>query len=87
MDINATQNFMPTDRDAEIKKAAVEFEATYLGMTFDAMLEDAMPNPTGGFGEEMFRSVLSDALAKEVAEAGGVGVAKSVEAQMREYMK
>ena len=87
MDLNTLNAVTPDARDTQIRKAAVDFEATYLGMTFDAMLEEAMPNPTGGFGEEMFRSVMSDALAQEVAGAGGVGIASMVEAQMRETDK
>ena len=36
----------------------------------------------GGPGEEMFRSVLTDAIAKQVSKAGGVGVAAAVEHEM-----
>ncbi len=87
MDLNTQINITTNNKGDAIRKAAVDFESTYLGMTFDAMLEEAMPNPSGGFGEEMFRSELSNALAQEIAEAGGIGIASSVEAQMREYMK
>lgn len=67
--------------------AATDFEAAYLGSVFSNMLEHALPNPAGGHGEEMFRGVLADALAQEVAKAGGIGIAGSIEARIKEYTK
>lgn len=67
--------------------AATEFEAAYLGSVLSNMLEHALPNPAGGHGEEMFRGVLASALAQEVAEAGGIGIAGSIEARIKEYTK
>ncbi|MDR6266762.1 MULTISPECIES: rod-binding protein [Rhodobacterales] len=74
-------------RQAAILKAAQDFEASYLGITFSSMLADAMPDPEGGHGEEMFRGALANALAKEVAESGGVGIARSIAAQLEVYSK
>nr|WP_325250213.1 rod-binding protein [Amylibacter sp.] len=74
-------------RHAAIQKAAQDFEASYLGITFSSMLADAMPDPEGGHGEEMFRGALANAMAKEVAEAGGVGIARSIAAQLEVYSK
>jgi Rod binding domain-containing protein len=36
----------------------------------------------GGKGEEMFRSFLTEAIAKQVAKGGGVGVADTVQREM-----
>jgi Rod binding domain-containing protein len=38
----------------------------------------------GGFGETMFRSVMTEAMAKQMTKAGGVGVADTVQ---REILK
>lgn len=74
-------------RHAAIQKAAQDFEASYLGITFSSMLAEALPDPEGGHGEEMFRGALANAMAKEVAEAGGVGIARSIAAQLEVYSK
>lgn len=70
-----------------IEKAARDFEAAYLGTTFSAMLAQAIPNPAGGHGEEMFRGLLANAMAQEVADSGGVGIARSIAAQLKAYSK
>lgn len=67
--------------------AAQDFEAAYLGPVLDKMMADAMPDPRGGKGEEMFRTLMANELAGSIAQAGGVGIAGSVEAKMREYLK
>jgi peptidoglycan hydrolase FlgJ len=36
----------------------------------------------GGQGEQMFRSVLTDAMAKQMAKVGGIGIAPTVEREM-----
>jgi Rod binding domain-containing protein len=38
----------------------------------------------GGFGEEMFRSMMTDAMAKQMTKAGGIGVSDTVQ---REILK
>jgi Rod binding domain-containing protein len=38
----------------------------------------------GGFGEEMFRSVMTDALGKEMTRAGGIGLSDTIQ---REILK
>lgn len=76
-----------TTEQSDIDKAAQDFEASYLGITFSSMLAEALPNPSGGHGEEMFRGALANAMAKEVAEAGGVGIARSIAAQLKVYSK
>ena len=38
----------------------------------------------GGHGEEMFRSLLTDSMAKEMTKAGGIGLADTVQ---REILK
>ncbi|MBR9865214.1 rod-binding protein [Neptunicoccus cionae] len=74
-------------KQESIEKAAQDFEAAYLGTTFSAMLAQAIPDPAGGHGEEMFRGLLANAMAQEVANSGGVGIARSIAAQLKVYSK
>lgn len=81
---------LPTDaknaaKQDSIEQAAQDFEAAYLGTTFSAMLAQAIPDPSGGHGEEMFRGLLANAMAQEVAKSGGVGIARSIAAQLKAY--
>lgn len=70
----------------KISKTAVEFEAMFLGTVVNEMMKDTMPKTmNGGHGEEMFRSMLGNEIAREIAESGGVGIAASVEQAMRAY--
>lgn len=68
----------------KIKQTARDFEASFLSVMmqqmFTGLKSDGMFD--GGAGEEMFRSVLTDAMAKQVSRAGGVGIASSVEREM-----
>ena len=68
----------------QIKQTAQDFESTFLSVMFQQMFSGLSTDGPfgGGAGEEMFRSVLTDAMAKQVTRTGGVGVAASVEREM-----
>lgn len=68
----------------KIKETAQKFEASFLSVMMQSMFEGVKtPEPFGGGqGEEMFKSLLTDAMAKEVTKAGGVGVAATVQREM-----
>lgn len=68
----------------KIKQTAQEFESSFLGVMFQQMFTGVSTDGPfgGGPGEEMFRSVLTDAMAKQVAKTGGVGIASTVEREM-----
>lgn len=61
---------------AEFRRTAEEFEAMALGQLlqpiFAAMSTDGLGG--GGVGEEMFRPMLVDEYAKNLARSGGVGL-------------
>lgn len=69
---------------AQIKDSAQKFEASFLSSMMQEMFEglDTAGPFGGGQGEAMFRSVLTEAMAKQVARRGGIGVAASVEREM-----
>ena len=66
---------------AEARRLGEEFEslllAQMLGPVFDQIKADSLFG--GGPGEEMYRSLLVDQYAKRMVQAGGVGVAASVQ--------
>lgn len=71
-------------RRGQIKQTAEKFEASFLSSMLQQMFEglDTSGPFGGGRGEEMFRSVLTGAMATQMAKHGGVGIAAEVEREM-----
>ncbi len=69
---------------ARVEKTARSFEASFLSSMFGQMFEGTdMSKPFGGgAGESAFRSFMTDAMGKSMAGHGGIGLAKSVTAEM-----
>ena len=61
----------------QIKDASQKFEASFMSSMLQEMFEglDTSAPFGGGQGEAMFRSVLTDAMGKQIARRGGLGVA------------
>ena len=68
------------------KEAAEKFEAQFLSTMFQHMFEGVQTDGPfgGGQGEQMFRSMMTEAMGKQVAKAGGIGLADTVQ---REILK
>jgi Rod binding domain-containing protein len=68
----------------QIKETAQKFEASFLSVMMQSMFQGVKTSEPfgGGQGEEMFKSLLTEAMAKEVSKAGGVGLATSVQHEM-----
>jgi peptidoglycan hydrolase FlgJ len=71
---------------AQAKTTAQAFEASFLSSMLQQMFAGVKTDGPfgGGFGEEMFRSVMTDAMGRQMAKAGGVGIADTVQ---REILK
>ncbi|WP_293676719.1 rod-binding protein [uncultured Phenylobacterium sp.] len=71
---------------ANAKDVAQKFEAQFLSSMFQSMFAGLKSDGPfgGGEGEEMFRSLQTEAMAKQVAKRGGIGVADVVQ---REILK
>lgn len=70
---------------AKIDAAAQDFEAMYLTEMMKPMFEEVnKPDPVfgGGKGEEIFNGMMVEQYGKIMAQAGGVGLAKYVKAEM-----
>ncbi|AZS20558.1 MULTISPECIES: rod-binding protein [unclassified Caulobacter] len=69
---------------ARIAETAKTFEASFLSVMTQQMFEGVKTSAPfgGGNGEEMFKSVLTDAISKEITKAGGVGLASTIQREM-----
>lgn len=68
----------------QIQETAQKFEASFLSVMMQSMFEGVKTSEPfgGGQGEEMFKSLLTESMAKEVAKSGGVGLASTVQREM-----
>jgi Rod binding domain-containing protein len=76
---------LPADQVAKAAKAAQDFEAMALGQMLAPMfdtVDTAHGAFGGGAGEEAFRPMLVNEMAKHVAAHGGLGLAAPTLAQM-----
>lgn len=71
-------------RRGKIGQTAQAFEASFLSIMLQQMFEGVNVSEPfgGGQGEEMFKSFMTDAIAKQMAKVGGVGLADQVQREM-----
>jgi peptidoglycan hydrolase FlgJ len=69
---------------ADIRKTAEKFEASFLSVMLQEMFDEVEVDAPfgGGQGEQMFKSFLSDAMAKQMVAGGGVGLSDTVAKEM-----
>lgn len=68
----------------KIRETAQKFEASFLSVMMQSMTA-GMKTPEvggGGAGEDMFKSLLAEEMAKQVAKSGGIGVAAAIQKEM-----
>ena len=68
----------------QIHQTAQNFEASFLTTMFGTMFASVPTDSVfgGGPGEDMWKSFLTEAMAKDMARRGGIGVSKAVEREM-----
>ena len=71
-------------RRLRIHDTAQKFEASFLSVMLQQAFEGVNAEGPfgGGPGETMFKSFLTEAMAKQTTRAGGVGIAAHVEREM-----
>lgn len=70
---------LPENREAELRQAAQELEATFISeMLKQARFGEARGAFGGGVGEEQFTSFLRDEHAKALAAQGGFGLSEAI---------
>lgn len=68
------------------RESAKEFEAMFLGQMVDEMLSTVeIGNFGGGHAEETWRSFLSDAIGRSIADQGSTGIADGIETAILRY--
>jgi Rod binding domain-containing protein len=70
--------------DAKMRTTAEGFETMFLNQMFELMGESVQADPTfgGGQAENIFRSMLSEQYAKQMAKGGGIGISNAVYQEM-----
>jgi len=70
--------------ETEIEDAATEFEAIFLAQMMQPMFEGIKTDGPfgGGHSETIYRSMLIDQFAKDIAAGGGIGVAAQIKAEL-----
>ena len=68
----------------QIKQTSQKFEAAFLSVMLGQMFEgvEAAAPFGGGPGEAMFKSFLTEAMAKKMTDNGGIGVSAAVQREM-----
>ncbi len=71
-------------RRRSIAQSAKDFESSFLSMMLKPMFEGLSTDGmfSGGNAEGMWRSFLTDAIAKQTTKAGGIGIADTVQREM-----
>jgi len=71
---------------AKIREAAEQFEAQFLSVMLQPMFVGTEPDGmfSGGAGESMFWSLMTEAMGKQMTRASGIGLADTVQ---REILK
>lgn len=79
----ATKDAGAKNRQA-VKKVAQEFESIFIGMMLKSMRETVGQDKLtgGGRGEEVYRSLLDQEYANNIAKSGGLGLAPLLEQQL-----
>jgi Rod binding domain-containing protein len=80
----ATPNPAELAKREGVKKAAQDFEASFLSVMLGQMFAGVSTSEPfgGGAGEETFKSFMTDAMAKQMARSGGIGLAPVVQKEM-----
>ena len=68
----------------QIHQTAQKFEASFLTSMLQTMFQNVSTAPPfgGGPGEDMWKGFMAEAMAKNMAKRGGVGVSNAVEREM-----
>ena len=68
----------------EIKATAQKFEEQFLSIMLQQMFEGVNTSAPfgGGAGEQMFKSFMTEAMAKQMTRVGGVGLTDTISREM-----
>lgn len=80
----AVQSVDEKAKRAKIAATAQNFESSFMSVMMQQMFEGVKTSEPfgGGNGEAMFKSVLTDAMSKQVTQSGGIGLASTIQREM-----
>lgn len=75
--------------DAQIKKKSKELEGVFLSVMMEPMFPEGKESDLygGGTGSGVFRTLMIQEYGNGLANAGGIGLAKGIEKQMKRRME
>ena len=82
--LQSSKQIMPrmghVDSAAKAEKVAQDFEAVFIGQMLQPMFKNIEAEEPfgGGQGDEVWKSMMVDEIGKQMAKAGGIGLASSV---------
>lgn len=79
-----TQSAVGSQEMKQIEQAALEFEAVFVAEMLKPMFEGIKTDPLfgGGQAEKTYKSMLMQEYGKTISEAGGIGIAEHVRAEL-----
>ena len=68
----------------KVRQTAIDFEAFFLGQILQPMFASINVEPPygGGHAEKIWRSMMVDEIGKAMANAGGIGIADSIQREI-----
>ncbi len=84
MTMRGVPKLSPDDMPADIKKAAVEFEAVFATQMLQPMFEELSSDGVfgGGHAEDIYRSLMVQEFGNLIAKRGGLGIAETVTSEL-----
>lgn len=69
---------------SQVRETARKFESQFMAQMIGHMFEGVKTDGPfgGGFGEDMFRSVMVEAIANQMTRAGGIGLSDTIQREM-----
>jgi flagellar protein FlgJ len=70
--------------DSQIKQVSSDFESMFIGMMIEHMFGESVGAESFGDREsaDVYKGLMTDILGKEIAAAGGIGIAPYVQAEL-----
>ncbi len=77
-----TADHVTDEEKATLRQKAKEFESFFIYQSMELMKTETDSEFSGGYGEDMFRHTLNEEMAKNISDAGGIGIADTIYAEL-----
>lgn len=87
-DVEAATPHVTDAQKAKFKEKSKDFESFFIYQTIELMKPDGVKSEfSGGEGEEMFRHNLNEQIARNITNAGGIGIGSMVYKQLLQHQE